>query len=911
MSVRQGAEAAVTNVIICAQSSARRVFTLDAASARVYNAHMTRPTLHWSAVLSVLALTLTSPAGAQESTGDAFLDAMMADQQADESAKPAKPAAEEKDPFAEPKQAESAEKKEQSKEEEKPAAPVNTVLVSAADETKLLDDAEVRRELGPATGLFLNDASFDGKKVSSVSFRYSGGKTVPDKRLSDIVQTHAGSTYNSTRINADLERLIDRGMVTPDTRVTVQPHGDSVSVIFDVTASHALAGVGFTGVHEFSERDLRETSKLQTGHVINDKSLATARAAIIKAYQEAGYPDTKVNWRDVSTQDKAYRDVVFDVQEGRKQSMNRITFSGNKAFDGEQLRHVMKTKERDIFTWVTKSGRIDREQVEDDLQAIVKHYRNYGYLRARITNVDYKGSPNTTGRQRIYMNVTVDEGPRYEVNDVTFGPLHVYTPQELQQGLSLLKGDIYSLQKVSDDVDMIRQYYGAKGYADADVRPDIDEVGVLPDGTHLINIRYDVEEGGRYCVGRINVRGNSKTKQHVILRELPLKPGEYLNSVDLETAKKRLENLNYFDSVEVSQGMTTVDGYRDINITVHEKMTGNLTFGVAFSTVENVYLYATATQSNFNLGGFWGQSFVGGGQRLTVSGKLGTEYQSASIFLLEPWFLDRKLALGNEIYYTQSSYMSDYYEQKNFGWSVYLRKALSDLVSAKLEYRLERYNIDPDGDAPIFFREQEGDYNRSHISFSLEYDSRDAQITPRKGGNLEGHVGYDGPGSTVNTSSAGISGSYFYNSFWDSIWSVEFGAETIHSLDSDKEVPIFERCYLGGPNNLRGFKYRDVGMLDPKIAGDETMGGNSSAYTQFELTLPVIESIRFAMFVDAGFVHRRSMDFDGSDIAADYGIGLRINLPMGPIAVDYAIPFEDGNAADDDGQFQFYVDYHY
>ena len=157
----------------------------------------------------------------------------------------------------------------------------------------------------------------------------------------------------------------------------------------------------------------------------------------------------------------------------------------------------------------------------------------------------------------------------------------------------------------------------------------------------------------------------------------------------------------------------------------------------------------------------------------------------------------------------------------------------------------------------------------------------------------------------------GLSGSYYYNSIWDSIFSINFGLQTIDTIDSDKEVPLFERCYLGGPSNLRGFRFRDVGMINEKLAGDETMGGNSSFYTQLEVTVPLVESMRLAFFVDAGFVHEDSFDFRPTEWAADYGIGLRINLPMGPLAVDYAIPFEANNAADDSGQFQFYVDYKY
>ncbi len=870
-------------------------------------ATMNKPKMHWSATLTALALTMAAPAYGQESTGDPFLDAMMMDQQA--AKEDATPAQQQQDNAFD--EAVARKKAAAAPAADAALQQVETKLVSAASGTRLLDEADVVRELGPATGLFQNDAAFDGKRVSGVEFRYTGDKILPDRRLMDVVQTRAGSDYSSTRVNSDLERLIERSLVDPDATVSVQPSGDAVKVIFNVRASSVIAGVGFTGNEEFDDEDLRETCKLQPGAVLSDTTLAAARANIIKAYQEAGYPDTQVTWHATATENKAYKDVVFAITEGREVSMNSIEFEGNTAFDDEQLRQLMQTKERGLFTWFTKSGRVDREQVEDDLEAVVKHYRNYGYLRARLADVQYTASNNTEGRQKLHLKVKVEEGPRYTVRNVSFGPLKAYTQQELEPGLSMLNGDIYSLQKVSDDVTMIRSYYGAKGYADAEVRPDINEVGVAEDGTRLVDIRYDVTEGNQYKVGRINVRGNTKTRQHVILRELPLKPGENLNSVDLETAKKRLENLNYFDQVEVSQGLSSTSGYRDINVNVHEKMTGSLTLGVAFSTVENVYLYTTITQSNFDIRGFVnGGTFVGGGQRLTVSGKLGTEYTSASIYLLEPWFLDQKLALGNELYFSNSSYMSDYYEQENYGWAVSLRKAVSDLTSVKFEYRLEQYNIDTERYAPIFFREQEGEYTRSHFRLSFEYDSRDSMVTPRKGGHLETHLGYSGPGSTEQTYSVGVSGSYYYNSFWDSIFSVNFGVETVDAVSGD-EVPIFERCYLGGPANLRGFRYRDVGMIDEALAGDETMGGNSSAYAQFELTLPVVESIRFAMFVDVGFVHEDSFDFAPTELAADYGIGLRNNLPMGPLAVDYAIPFKSENCADDDGQFQFYVDYKY
>ena len=784
---------------------------------------------------------------------------------------------------------------------------------------------EFDEALRGGTGIFSAEETYDGQRIADVSFRYvSGKRAVPDSRLFDVIQTRSGSKYSSTIVNDDLTRLIERGLVDGDAGVAVERGSKGLKVIFEVRPAGVMAGVGFTGNTRFDAEELREglleddefkpnNMVLRSGMAFNDKILASARDKIIQMYYEAGYPDTSVTWRYAGTARAGYRDVIFDIKEGREVTMDHINFTGNKSFDSEQLRQVMKTKERGLFTWFTKSGRINREQVQDDLQEVIRLYRNYGYLRARVTKVEYSDKGNAEGAQRLSMRVHIDEGPRYKVRNVSFKGISVYTPQQLHPGLSMLDGDIYSLQKVSDDIRMIRDYYGAKGYADADVRSDINEVGVDANGVRMVDICYEVTEGSRYKVGRINVAGNTRTQQHVLLRELPLKPGQNLNSVDLETAKKRLENLGYFapNSVQVTQTASATSGYRDINVNVQEQETGSFQIGFAFTSVESLYAYASVTQKNFDLSGFYTGSFIGGGQRLTISGKVGTDTQSASINFVEPWFLDRKLSFGVDLFYADNSYLSDYYTQQNYGFSVSLRKALTDRHYMRLSYTLEQYSLDPEGNAPSFFRDNCGDFTRSNLRLAYEYDTRDAMITPRKGGNFEAFGAWSGPGSTVETYSLGISGSYYYNSVWDSIWSINFGAQSVDTVNSNEEVPLFEKCFLGGPNNLRGFRFHDVGLVDPAISGDESMGGRTSAYAQFEVTVPLVDTLRLAAFVDVGFVNGDSFDFETGNLSADYGFGLRLNLPMGPIAVDYAIPFKTGNAVERSGQFQFYVDYKY
>ncbi len=776
---------------------------------------------------------------------------------------------------------------------------------------RFAQQAAAMESLQGESGIFGMQQSIEGKNIADVVIRAANGQqNVPAARLKDQIATKAGQKFSSSRANSDLERLVKAGLIAPNSRVLVDEKGNSLTVIFEVGTANFMGGVGFTGNKRFDDGDLRELTKLKPGLVMNDQALSKARADIVQEYQESYYPDTKVAWREVRTQRPGYNDVIFDITEGDEIDMVAIRFEGNKQFDAEQLRQLMSTKELDWIYFLTKSGRIDREKLREDLDKLVTHYRNFGYLRARIADVQYSdaGKP---GHQKLHMNIRIEEGDRYYVRNVSFKGNKVYTSQELEPGMSMLDGDIYSLKKVQDDITMIRKYYGAKGYADANVHPDVTEVGVDAKGHRLIDICYDMTEGNRFLVGNINVRGNEKTRQHVILRELPLHSGDNLNSVDLETARKRLQNLGYFAGVEVSQASSDVPGYRDININVAEKATGQVTFGIAFSSVENLYLYGNVTQSNFDIRGLSNGVFVGGGQRLSAGAKLGTEYSSASITLLEPWFLDRKLSYSNELFFTSSQYLSDYYEQTNYGYSTYLRKALSDLTSIKLQYRLERYDIKAESDAPTYFAEADGDYVRSNVALSFEYDTRDAVVTPRKGGDFDIGLNYSGPGSTVQTYGLSVSGSYYYNSIWDSILSVNFGYQTVKAVDSDEMVPIFERCFLGGPNNLRGFAYHDVGLVDEALTGDETMGGNTSFYAQFEVSIPIVNNIRFATFIDVGFVQEDSFQMSPDGFAADFGVGIRMDMGMGPMAIDFAFPIKSDNAIDDGMQVQFYIDYKY
>ncbi len=790
------------------------------------------------------------------------------------------------------------------------AAPMPETLSQPAPFSgRVMSREEVMKELGPTTGLFSADAAYKDYTVSDVVVRYKGsGGQVDRSRILDRIATRRGSKYNADVVNRDLERLVEDGLVSGDTVVIAEPTGgNSVRVVFEVSSQKLMGGVGFTGNSSFDSDDLAEETGLVGGQVLSDLAISEAITKLRRYYQDSRYPDAVIQYRFIPTPREGYVDVIFDIQEGKHINVTDIDFTGNTHYDDKQLRNVLETKERGWLTWITKSGMMDRERWEDDLAALVSFYRNEGYLRARIVKVEQYVNESDND-QDLRFNIVIDEGKRYRVRNVAFGPTKVFTAEELVPGLSMYNGDAYSGQKVADDVTMIRRYYGSRGYADASVSPDIQEVGTDANGYGLIDIVYRIEEGDHYRVGNISITGNTKSKDYVIRRELPLQSNDPLNTVDLEIAQKRLNNLNYYDDVSVQQASSLRPGYRDVNIEVTERRTGTFNIGVAFSSVESVYLFAGVTQSNFDL--YDWNSFVGGGQRFALNTRIGSETKDATLSWLDPWFLDRQLAFETSLFYADSTYYSDFYDQVNYGFAVSLRKPLGDLDSIKLEYRLENYSIDTHYGAPLYFLSEDGDSVRSHIELSYRYDSRDAQIFPRKGGKFEVLAGYSGLGGDAKTYNLGINFAYYWNLRWDTIFSINGGLATVKGVDDDY-VPIYERLYLGGPYNMRGFRFRDVGVHDEILTGDETMGGRSSAYCQFELSIPVIEEVRVAVFYDIGFIHEDAFDFSGDTVASDFGVGLRLNMPMGPLAVDYAIPIQTGNAIDSNGRFQFYLNYSY
>jgi outer membrane protein insertion porin family len=752
----------------------------------------------------------------------------------------------------------------------------------------------------------------EGKNVSEVSVRYSGAATVDEARLRSFISTRSGEGYRSEKVDNDIKALYESGLVD-DVRVLAEPVGESLKVIFDVTTRGTIVAVGFAGNSVFSDQKLAKETKLKVGGAMSDETILSARRNLETYYRGYGYPDVTITHRTQPSESGQGYDLIFIVDEGGKNEIREIRFEGNSTYDSRTLRKEMKVKEKGWFSWLSKSGRFEVDQLDADVEAVLDYYRTRGYLRASSPGA----RRDPVGDGRVDLVIPINEGEKYTVAGVGFGRMTVFTPEELYPALTLNGGDGYSSKKMRDDIRMIRSYYGSRGYADATVTPDIRDAG-----PNKVNIVYRITEGSRYRVGRINIGGNTKTQDKVIRREMPLKPGDYFNSVELETAKARLDNLQYFNDVQVD-AQPGRGGYRDVNVLVEERRTGSISAGIGFSSIDSIVGFVNLEQTNFDIMNPW--AFTGAGQRFGMNLRLGSERTDFSVSLVEPWFMDRQLALGGELFYRDSQYYSDFYEQTNAGAAVYIRKPMGEKSSIKLEYRIEQVDIELEssvatlskasvakGGPPSLLLPDEGEYLRSALALNYLYDSRNAVIETRSGEKLDVGLSVAGTalGGDVDVLGLTLQGQKYWNLAWDSILSLNGELAFVDATDGT--VPIFDRLFLGGGRTLRGFEFRDVGPRDP-VTG-EVIGGQSLGFLSAEYTVPVIDNVRAAVFYDLGFVNADSWDPSPSDLYHDFGVGVRLKLPISPvpIALDYAFPIESPDPiADKGGQFNFYLNYQY
>ena len=743
------------------------------------------------------------------------------------------------------------------------------------------------------------DAAHQGAPiVRSIDVQYTGPATISRARVLAQIRTKIGLPYSDTVAEDDIRTLYNTGQFQ-NVRIFGQPEGDGVKVIVAVQTRAMLNEIQIDGATRISPKKLRKNLGVKLNTPLREEDLEKGRQKIVETYQAHGFNDVEVTVHiEPIDATRGTSRAVYTVNEGIKGSITSVRFEGNAHFSDRVLRKQMKTRQKTIFAFVDKSGRLDETQLQDDLQKIREFYQNHGYVDVAVRDV----RKERTSGGALQIVIVVDEGPLYHVGKISFVGYKATNEQKLRALLKMKEGDVYSAKAIKDDAKAMADAYGSGGYVDLTVIPESS-----PAHGGLIDLTYRIEEGQRSYVERINIIGNTRTKDKVIRREVLIAPGDVFNTVRVETSKKRLENLGYFSKVETFPVDTGVEGRKNLDIQVEEKRTGSLNFGAGFSTVDSLIGFIELTQVNFDITNW--PSLTGGGQKFRIRLQGGLQRKDAEVVLTEPWFMDRPIAVSFSGFYHEANYLSSLYDQRNYGFSLDVRKGILPYLYATLGYRLENidaFNIAASASPQLVA--ETGDSTKSVVTASLVFDRRDNPFLTRHGERITYTWWVAGPGGTEQIYGFDVEASKYWHLPWDTILLVNAEVAGVDSWgDQTKLVKIYDRLFLGGSNNLRGFEFRDVG---PKDEDGEPLGGQSMARVTVEYTFPIIEKARGAIFYDTGFVNTNPWDYNFNNVASDIGFGLRLDLPIGPLRLDYGIPIQQaGNHGS--GKFNFNVGYQF
>lgn len=779
------------------------------------------------------------------------------------------------------------------------------------------------------------------EKVVSIVVTNFGPKVASEEFVRGNIHVKAGDLYVRSSIDQDVLNLYKTGFFS-DIRVKDQHIPDGVILTYVLQGKLRLTAVNIRGNTKVSTHNLMKKITSKKGDPLDEKKLFTDCQEMQKLYEKKGFQHTVVKYVAGNYDYEAgVATVDFEVIESPKIKIVDVQFIGAKAFTQRKLRWTIKTRRHWMWSWITKSGVFKEDQFEDDKETLADFYRGQGYIDFEIKDVTFLHP--TPGKMVI--QISVFEGTQYKVGTVTVKGNKLFTTEQItawiqhrheathskvklgSHGFEADEGMTFKPDSLAHDIKTIEDFYGTKGYINAHQEGKSFNVRVakIPNvDTGTMDLEYTIEEGEKVYIEKILIKGNVKTKDKVIRRELAVLPGEPFDMVMVQLSKDRLEQLTFFERVDARPVATDVPNHDDLVISVDEKSTGNFTFGAGFNTIESIFGYAEIEQRNFDL--FKPPYFTGGGQKLRLRVQLGAQLQDYLLSFEEPWFLDRKLRLQIDLYRSVANYVSlnSLYDVNRTGAKVSLTRALgSDFVIGSVSYNIEQVGITSvDPNAPTDILTESGYNIENRFGASIAYDTRNDVKLPNKGQNTE-------LDSLISVGDRNyyrleLKSSWFSRgAFADHVIQLSGKIGFTHQLNGI-EVPFYDRFYLGGQDTLRGYDYHGVGPRQVSQDGNlfEPIGGDSYWFGTLEYTIPLIDHLAFALFYDIGNVSPRAYSFGQQTVrdqfgnfvgrtgsySDDYGIGLRLDIPtLGPLRLDYGIPIHHDGFNGASGKFQFGV----
>ena len=751
---------------------------------------------------------------------------------------------------------------------EEPAAIVVTranllELSSAAEE--LAQKVRPRAGVGQAAPGAASQAGLTGVKVTEVDVE---GNSALEKDVVLLkVKTQAGEPFDPKTVNEDLKRLIELGYFD-DVQIRVEDARGGKRVVFTVKEKPRIQAVSILGNSEIKKDDIIEAMGTKSGSVLNMSVLSEDLEKIRELYRKKGFYQTTVEYKLEQTDPRMAR-LNIVVKESKKLYIRKIDIVGAKQVSVSDLKDEMGLKEKGFLSWIMQTGVLKEELLDRDSAAIENYYNNRGYIDARVgqPQVDIKDDG-------ITITFQVEEGERYKIGNVNFKGDLLVDEKKLLEVTKLpamaKKKEYFDRSVVREDIAKLNETYSDMGYAFAETDVDMQKRGE----EKIVDLTYLLNKGQKVYVRRVTIEGNDRTRENVIRRELRLSDGDQFSGTKLKRSNERLNKLDYFEKVDVETVPTENPAEVDVKVKVKDKNTGSISAGVGYSTYDSVFVGGSIQERNL----------FGKGYDAQLQGMFSGITNRFVFSFTNPAVYDSQLSAGMDAFSTYRSY-SDY-RKKSQGFQVRAGYPLGEYTNLRWDYKLSRDDVyHSNVFASSLIRDSKGVHWTSSTLVGVARDTTDSRLRPTKGTLNDISVEYAGLGGDRGFIRLYYSFNFYYPLMWDSVFHVRAQTGALFQ-NGYGAIPVYERFYLGGIGNVRGYETDKISPKDHHT--NERIGGDTTYFANIEYIFPLNKQYGLygLGFFDAGNTLWRERDGLNISFVKSVGAGLRWYSPMGLIRVE-------------------------
>ncbi len=756
-----------------------------------------------------------------------------------------------------------------------PAAPFTTFKEGPADqEITGLIEAAVSDLVGYTKREF---------QISTIGTR--GNKLIDSSAILGKISSKPGDIYDPSRLRQDLKAVYGMGSFdNVEIDVTNKPTGKEV--VFVVKEKPVLSQIIVSGNDAIDEDDIRDAANISDHAILNPAQINSAVQRIKELYKSKGYYNTKVKAK-LSYPDPEHAEVRFVIQEGKKLSIRKIAFQGNKAYDDDDLEDVIQTGTWNWFSWLTDTGVLKADVLKQDAARLASFYHNHGYIEAKV------GEPVVQEQgDGLAITFPIEEGPRYRVGTVDIQGDLIENKAKMLASLNIRKEPFLNRKVLRQDALKLTDLYAEHGYAFADIQPEVKRSKT----SKRVDIVLHVDKGALVHFNRVEIRGNTRTRDNVIRRDLEIKEGGVFDSKAIRESTRKLRRLGFFEEVNITPKPTLQEDQMNVTVDVKEKSTGQFSIGAGYSSYENFMFMAEISENNL----------MGTGNRLSLAANLSAKTTRFNLSFTNPRIFDSHLSTGIDLFNWERDY--DDYTKKSTGgglrfghpffekWYIYYGYSIADTELSDLS----------ENASEIIIRSKDIKLTSS-IHMSLVRDTRDRFFAPTKGSRNSISVKYAGGilgGDAQFTKVEGYT-SWYFPMIWKTVFHVKAAAGQAFE-NEDNKLPVYEHFYLGGMNTIRGFDSSSISPRDPET--NEKIGGDKMWYANISIMYPLVKDAGLygEIFTDFGNVYGVDDDWDLSDYKKTAGFGFLWMSPMGPLRLAWGYNL-DRKEGEDSSNWDFSI----